>query len=223
MPSVVAEGITAQQLGETTAQWVQRVTRETAMSALREEVARGFDSEPVVVTDGVPRRDPDLVRPYGRIEWIARQNMADIVLWALNELWKRSPILTRRYINSHTVMVNNVSVGANMAAALRATKPGDRVQIVNPQPYAKKIEGRAASRKRGISGQRGQSRQAPQGVYRVVHRLAVQRYGRSVFVDFKYVKLDTGAKVWSRQGSRRVQRDAVYPALQFFIKPVTIH
>jgi hypothetical protein len=174
------------------------------------------------------------VKPFGKIEFVARQNYADIVLWALNELWKRSPILTRRYINSHVVMINGTSLGANMAAALRAAKPGDRIQIVNTQPYAKKIEGRPASRKRGISAIRGQSRQAPNGVYRVVQRLAVQRYGRSIFVDYKFVKLDTGVKVWGfaggsnrrgpmKQGDRkRIQRDAVYPALQFYIKAVDL-
>jgi hypothetical protein len=33
------------------------------------------------------------------------------------------------------------------------------------------------------------------------------------------VKLNTGIKVWGKRGARRVQRDQVYPALQFFIKP----
>lgn len=230
MSSVTVTGINSRKLGESIAQLVQRTTVETAMTVLRQEVGRGFDNEPVVITDGVPRRDPAQVKPYGKIEFVARQNYADIVWWVMNELWKRSPILTRRYINSHTIMLNGVSLGANVSAALRAAKPGDRVQIVNTQPYAKKIEGRAASRKRGISGIRGQSRQAPNGVYRVVERLAVQRYGRSIFVDFKYIKLDTGVKVWgfagggNRRGAmkrgdrKRVLRDAVYPAIQIFIK-----
>lgn len=232
MQVVTVSGLSAQQLGETTAKWVQRVTRETAMSALQEEVRKGFDNEPIVITDGVPRRDPDQVKPFGKIEFVARQNYADIVLWAMNELYKRSPILTRRYINSHVVMLNGVSLGANMAAALRAAKPGDRVQIVNTTIYAKKIEGRPASRKRGISGIRGQSPQAPNGVYREVLKLAVQRFGRSMFIDFKYVKLDSGVKVWGFAGGggrggamkrgdrKRVQRAAVYPSLQLFIKPL---
>jgi len=57
----------------------------------------------------------------------------------------------------------------------------------------------------------------------------VQRYGRSLFVDFKYVKLDTGVKVWGDQGGgyrtsgtkrtvKRVLRDQVYPAIQIYIK-----
>ncbi len=53
-------------------------------------------------------------------------------------------------------------------------------------------------------------------------RALVQRYGRSMFFDFTYVKLNTGVKVWGAQGGgkgrKRVQRDQVYPALKIFIR-----
>lgn len=236
---IVVEGITSQQLGRSIADWVKDGTVEAGYRALRQEVDRGFDNQPVVVTDGVPRRAPEAVKPFGKIEFIARSNMADIVMWALNELWKASPVRTRRYINSHTVMINGVQVGGNLVSALRAVKPGDRVQIVNPQPYARKLEGATASGRTGRGKRKASSRQAPNGVYRVVQRLAVERYGRSVFVDFKYVKLNLGVKVWGFVGGgrvkrhgkwvenstylrRRVERDQVYPALQFFIKPLDL-
>ncbi len=96
--TVVSTGFTAQQLGESTAKWVQRITLETAMSVLREEVGHGFDNEPVVITDGVTRRDPAQVKPFGKIEFVARQNYADVVLWALDQLRRRSPVLTGRYV-----------------------------------------------------------------------------------------------------------------------------
>lgn len=216
--------------GKSIGQWVKEATIRSAETALREEVARGFDAQPVVVTDGVPRRDYGQVRPFGRIEFIRRPQMAEAVLWALDMLRKRSPVLTGRYVQSHTVMLNGVQIVGDLRTALRTVKETDRVQIVNPQPYAKKIEGRKArSRGRGSSrtktpAQAGLSRQAPRGVYeRVVLPLLVQRYGRSMFFDFKYVKLDTGVKVKGWQGGgaarKRILRDHVYPALQFFIKP----
>lgn len=225
--------------GKTFSEWVKAAQLEAGEGALREEVARGFDNEPVVVTDGVVRRDYHDVKPFGRFEFIARTPMADAVAWALTELQKRSPVLTGRYASSHTVLINGIEVGGNIMVALRNVKPTDRVQIVNPEPYAKKIEGRPASRKKGLSGVRGQSRQAPNGVYRQVQRALVQRYGRSMFFDFKYVKLATGVKVWgyvgggrTRRGGKwvetsgrsrqRVLRDHVYPALQLFIKPTEL-
>jgi hypothetical protein len=218
---VIVEGITSQQLGRTTAEWVRQATIDTAIRALQEEVARGFDTQPVVVTDGMPRRDYLLVRPFGRIEFVARTSMADAVRWALTELQKRSPVLTGRYAGSHTVMINGAEVQGNIWVALRNVRPTDRVQIVNPQPYARKIEGATANKRTGRGKRAALSRQARSGVYRVVLRALVNRFGKALFFDFKYVNLNTGIKVWGKRGARRVQRDQVYPALQFFIKPAS--
>lgn len=215
---ILVEGIDAPQLGRSVGEWVRAATIDIAERALREEVARGFDAQPVVITDGMPRRDYREVRPFGRIEFAARSNMAEVVLFALNELRKVSPVRTGRYVSSHEVLLNGSEIGGNLALALRAVNPSDRVQIVNPQPYARKLEGATANRRTGRGKRRPSSRQAPNGIYRVVQRRVIARYGKTLFVDFKYVTLNLGVKVWARRGSRRVQRDQVYPALQFFIK-----
>jgi hypothetical protein len=197
---------------------IRQTTQRVAFEALREEVARGFDNQPLVVTDGVPRRAPDQVRAFGKIEWIARANAVEIALWIKAEVERRSPVLTGAYQRGHILMLNGAEV-----KDLRGYRPGDRIQIVNPLPYAKKLEGRPTRTRRGRGGQRervkgvrGASSQAPQGVYRVVHRLAVARYGRSVFIDFKYVPLSTGLTVRGRGGKRRAH---VYPAIQIYLKP----
>lgn len=226
----VGPPLTPASIGE----WVKAATIRVAEAALIEEVGKGFDNQPIVITDGVPARDYSQVKPFGKIEFAARPNMADAVAWALNELQKLSPFKTGRYVSSHTVMINGTEVTGDITAALKAVKETDRVQIVNPQPYAKKIEGRAGSRKRGLGAVKGLSPQAPGGVYRVVERELIARYGRTMFFDFKYVKLDSGLKVrgyigggnvkvkgkWHSRGPRkRVVRDATYPEIQFFIKP----
>jgi hypothetical protein len=204
--------------------WVKAATIAVAEKVLREEVGRGFDNEPLVVTDGVSRRDYHDVKPFGRIEFIARPRMADAVMWALAEIQRRSPVLTGRYKAAHIVMLNGEQITTgNLALALRNVKDGDRVQIVNPQPYAKKIEARAGSRKRGITRQKGESSQAPAGVYQPVLSALVQRYGKSMFFDFKYVPLNLGLRyVRHGKGKRsKAGRAYVYPALQFYIKPGT--
>jgi len=228
-------GVTVQHIGAPTTlkglgEWVKANTIEVAERALREEVGRGFDNKPVVITDGVPRRDYTQVRPFGKIEFTRRPQMADAVLWALDQLRQKSPLRSGRYVQSHAVLLNGAEITGDLRSALAAVKETDRVQIVNPQPYAKKIEGRRArSRGRGAnrvktSAVEGLSRQAPRGVYeRVVLPLLVRRYGRSMFFDFKYVKLNTGLKVKGYQGGgasrKRIMRDHVYPSLNFFIKP----
>jgi hypothetical protein len=193
----------------------------------------------------MPRRHYEEVKPFGKIEFIARTSLAEAVRWALTELQKRSPVLTGRYAAAHVVMINGAEIKGNIWAALRAVAPTDKVQIVNPQPYARKIEGATAARKTGRSARRALSRQARSGVYRPVLRSLVERFGKSMFFDFKYVKLTGAAKVWGQAGGRGgnglaarqmirgkggritgwtrpgrdTRRDQVFPALQFFIKP----
>ena len=219
---IIVEGLSAPELGRSIGQWVKEHTIAVAERALQEEVRRGFDSQPVVVTDGMPRRDYLQVKPFGKIEFVARTSMAEAVRWALTELQKRSPVLTGRYASSHTVMINGAEVEGNIWVALRNVQPTDRVQIVNPQPYARKIEGATANKRTGRGKRAALSRQSRSGVYRVVLRALVNRFGKALFFDFKYVKLDTGIKVWGKRGTRRIQRDQVYPALQFFIKPTSL-
>lgn len=228
-------GVTVQNIGRPTdaksiGQWVKENTIAVAERTLREEVGKGFDNAPVVITDGMPRRDYRQVRPYGKIEFARRPNMTESVLWALDQLRRRSPVRSGRYVQSHTVLLNGVELSGDLRRALDAVKPTDRVQIVNTQPYAKKIEGRRArSKGRGANRTKtaavqGLSSQAPRGVYeRVVLRLLVARFGRVMFFDFKYVKLNTGVRVKGYQGGgagrKRIMRDLVYPSLNFFIKP----
>lgn len=229
MPMIVEglQGVPA--LKQSLGAWVKENTIAIAERELRLEVGRGFDARPVVITDGVPRRDYHTVKPFGRIEFARRANMADAVLWALDQLRRRSPVLTGRYVSTHTVLINGQQVTGDVRAALLNVGPVDRVQIVNPQPYARKIEGATASKRTGRKKRAAISRQARSGVYRVIHRAILQRYGRTLFADFKYVKLEGGIKVWGDQGGgyrkdgsrrsvKRVQRDQVYPAISFFIK-----
>ena len=141
------------------------------------------------------------------------------------------------------MLLNGAEIGGDVKVALQSVKETDRVQIVNPQPYAKKIEGRRSrSKGRGAAKTKtaavgGLSRQTPRGVYeRVVLPLLVRRYGRSMFFDFKYVKLNSGLKAKGLSGGgrranstaqtimgdykrSRILRDVVYPSLHFFIKP----
>ena len=227
------------EIAKNTGEWVKRATVRIALEELRAEVDRGFDNRPVVITDGMPRRAPDQVKPFGKIIFAARPNMAEVVQWALTELQKRSPFLRGDYVRSHTVMINNHEIRGNIWAALRAIKDTDRVQIVNSQPYAKKLEKGLegtqfigakkvselkrlyARQKRIDSGKRRKT-----ATYQPVLRALVNRYSRSMFFDFKYVILNSGVKVKGRQGGgknrKRIVRDLVYPALHFFIKPVTL-
>ncbi len=226
--------VTVQTIGKpldmaTLGHWVKQTTIRTAEAALREEVGKGFDNQPEVITDGRLRRDYAEVKPFGRIEFSRRARLADVVLWTLDELRKISPVLTGRYASSHEPLINGRPIKGNVRQALMNTKRGDIVMLVNPQPYASKIEGRdaytrweigggkgsrrAARKRKGWSAaaMRGQSAQAKGGVYRKVLFKIKSRYRNLVAVEFRPQKLPGGVMV--RDKGRRRAVAQVYPTL----------
>lgn len=222
--------------GFTSVQWDRVFTPKiedfqiaTAENALRSAVSRGFDNQPAVVTDNVANRDYHDVKPFGRIEFVAKQTVPECARWLMAELTRRSPVGSvgdrhpGLYKRSHVYLINGSQADD---ADLDRLKPGDRVQIVNTVPYAGKIEGRDAftrwdtsktskkgwkksrrtvRRKQGWkpSQMAGQSSQAPRGVYRVVLEDATRRYGRMVVIDYAAVLLSLNVKVWGQQGGSR--------------------
>ncbi|MGE0574064.1 hypothetical protein [Reyranella sp.] len=233
---VHVEGPSLPQLDRSIGEWVQANMQDLWPRALTAEVRRGFDPQPVVITDGVVGRDPKQVRPFGKIEFVARADIADLVMLAHAELVRRSPIGPEEgghYRDDHRLLINDVEVKGPWRPALQRVRGGDRIQLVNVRIYARKLESATANQRTGRQRRRGSSRQAPGGIYRPVLRMIVQRYSRSVYVDYKLVKLNLGAKVLGQVGGRRkikgrivdgpkrpkVLRDQVYPALQLFVRP----
>lgn len=241
---VIIEGPTVPMLDMSIGQWVKANTIDLAETVLKREVAAGFDNEPIVITDGVPRRDYTGVKPFGKIEFAKRTQVAEAVLWALDRLRQISPVgpaAHGHYRDDHVVLVNGTQVTGDLRAALMNLQPEDRVQIVNPRPYARKLEAQTADRRGNRKRRKSISRQAPNGVYRVVVRNLANRFGKVMFFDFKYVQLNTGVKVWgdtqgkySKTGkvlrrSGQALLNHVYPALQFYQRApdlsqaVTVH
>lgn len=205
-----------------------RVARET----LAAEQARGFDKQPLRFVDRRTSAPLESVRPFGIIEFVARSDIADAARWIFQKLYALSPIgsrpKSRRYIKSHLVFLNRTSVGYDIEAALKLYKPGDRIQIVNDKPYAKKIEGRGKS-VRGAAI-KPLSKQAPNGVYRSVYAAARRRFAKTIFLDFTYRKLDLDVTAMGYQGGgwqrkdgastqhrrRRIRRPVVYPVINIY-------
>lgn len=240
---VTIEGFTLERFDKWEANRLRKFQIAVAEKHLKARVARGFDPEPLVVTDGRARRDYRDVKVFGVIEFARRASLAEAVLWARDRAVEISPVGPAKaghYRDDHLVMIDNVAVRGDLKAKLMAVKPGQRVQLVNPRVYAALIEGKDAYTrwevrpKRGNPGRRaqrrkqgwkakamqGQSRKAPQGVYRVVFRELVRRYGKTMAFNFSNVKLPNGVKVMGKRGGggRRALRDQVYPTITFVLK-----
>lgn len=240
---VTIEGFTLERFDKWEADRLRKFHIAVAEKHLKARVARGFDRQPLVVTDGRARKDYRDVKVFGVIEFARRANLAEAVLWARDRATEISPIGPSKaghYRDDHMIMIDGVQVRGDLKAKLMALKAGQRVQLVNPRVYAALIEGkdaytrwevrpkrgkpgrRAQRRKEGwkASQMRGQSRQAPQGVYRVVFRELVRRYGKTMAFNFGNMKLPSGVRVSGQlgKGGKRGLRDQVYPTITFALK-----
>lgn len=166
------------------------------------EMARGFLAEADATNKAVLGRVPpsktfvdgsegaslDRVRPNGVIvrEY---QLIADLLVWIGEQLQRLSPVLTGRYRSSHSVFAD----GSEIQLGGRVPLASEYV-FISVLPYARKIE-------------RGESSQAPQGVYEVVAAQARRRFGNVAKVGFAFRTALGGAIIGGRLGNRSEQRN----------------
>ena len=230
---ITSIGFTLDDLRQDLGAFARQCTLDAIAEIMPTEIAAGFDADAIIITDGVTNKDFSQVKPYGRVEFARRARLADAVLWARDKLIAISPVGPAEgghYRDDHIVLVDGKQVTGDLRAALINLPAGSRVILTNPRIYARKIEGAQESTRTGRKKRKALSSQAKNGVYQVVTRQILQQFGRVLFADFKYVQLNTGARVWGDQGGRyrkngtrgvvkRVQRNQVYPSIQLYIKP----
>lgn len=159
-----------------------------ARSAALAEIARGAladgeeqDREAIgyvpphqTFVDGTQTDDLESVRPDGTIVFtfdIIEQAFA----WIDDQLIIHSPIKSGAYERAHLFLADGVEADPQAMAP----KASEYV-FINNEPYARKIE-------------RGESPQAPEGVYEAVATLAKSRFSHLVKVGFEYRELVAGA------------------------------
>ncbi|WP_099866064.1 hypothetical protein [Pararhizobium haloflavum] len=130
--------------------------------------ATGRDVPYEVTVDRQKGKPIDQVAPDGVV--IAEFELIGAVIeWIGDELLKASPILTGRFMRSHLLFVDGVEHTPGAALPNGAAE----FVFVNSQPYARKIE-------------RGQSAQAPDGVYEVIAAIAKKRFGNQAQIRFSF-------------------------------------
>jgi len=146
----------------------------------------------------------DSVSPRGVI--VAEFDLfEDMLQWIGRALVEASPTLTGRYARSHVFTVDGVEIADGAALPVRF----EEAAFVNLQPYARKIE-------------RGQSDQAPDGVYQAVAVTAAKRFGNLARIRFSYrAPLFGAVDEWAgktgmksrSKGARRAERLRRQPAI----------
>jgi hypothetical protein len=108
----------------------------------------------------------------------------EALAWISTQLQKHSPVLSGRYAKSHELFADGVDTENPNAAP-----PAQEYVFLNVQPYARKIE-------------RGQSSQAPTGVYQAVATLGQRRFGNVAKITFSYRTAIGGSVIGGRAGDR---------------------
>ena len=207
-----------------------------ASDTLKEEQDKGFDKVPIMLIDGRRGRDILSVHPLGKIEFVARQNFSEILKDTYLGLYKRSPVKTGRYINSHYVFHNGVQVATDQASLDRwlasnpETKDNDTIRIVNIQPYGRRLEllGVTAQRtqmRREDAGRRSKKRtgtmvKMPNGAYQLTARSIRAKYKNNLNVRFTFLPGSSMGLSGTFKGGRKKNssgRPYLYPTIVFTI------
>ncbi len=155
-----------------------RKLAEAAQEALIEaqgvnQRALGYVPDHDTYVDGARRADLGSVRGGSTITF-EFQLLSDVIQWVDEQLIIHSPVKTERYARSHIWFADGVEFDPLKPI------PAEEYIALSSVPYARKIE-------------RGQSQQAPEGVYEAVATLAKRRFGNIAYVGFSYRSFPGGA------------------------------
>lgn len=135
---------------------IQEYVSDTARAALKEEQAKGFEKNPIIIVDGKKGKSMDDVNPWGKIEIETRQEVRSILLEIFAEIIKKSKVVTGQYKNSFWVMFNNSVIARSepefktfLANLKKDFEKDDEFVFINTAPYANFLE------KEGITSDSG--------------------------------------------------------------------
>lgn len=141
-----------------------------------------------VYVDGRAGAPLTAVKPDGIIR-AEFELVSEALVWINTQLQMHSPVLSGRYAKSHELFADGIETDNP-----NNPPPAAEYVFMNTQPYARKIE-------------RGQSSQAPDGVYQAVATLAQRRFGNVAKITFSYRTALSGGVVGGRAGDRSSQRN----------------
>lgn len=215
----------------------------TAAEALSEEQSYGFDPAPLTFVDGSSSKSPANVNPLGKIEFVSRQNIDDILIETYGALLYRSKVLTGTYKSSHFVFYNNeqIATDENSLMAWLKVKPemkdGDTIRFVNIEPYARRLERYGITAQRSNIKQDEQGRRkgkktgvffkVPNGTYYLTYRSISRKYKQNINIRFTFLPgsamglTDRNQKHHfasrKRHGKYELGRTYLYPTIIFTV------
>lgn len=132
--------------------------------------------------DGRPSAPLESVNPDRGVIVFRFQLANELLAWIDAMLILHSPVLSERYARSHLLFADDRQTDP------ASPPPADVYIFLNAQPYSRKIE-------------RGQSAQAPAGVYEAVAAMAARRFGNVARIRYGFRSFQEGALVTNAEVS----------------------
>ncbi len=217
--------------------WTKSQLLVISDQALAEEQAKGFDKKPLLLVDGSRTKNLSDVNPLGQIEYVAKQDLGDILTIAMDSVLALSKVKSGEYKAAHRVTLNGQEVADSMAGLQKwldsspEIRENDIIRIVNTQPYARKLEllgvtsERSAPRKvekkrKGVKT--GIFMKKPNGAYQLTYR-KLQQYKKNLSVNFQFIPgSQLGLKKYTDKKGREKDakfkkggRTYLYPSIVF--------
>jgi len=223
--------------------FTKRALISLAVDALEEEQALGFDKSPVVVVDNKRGESINKVKPLGKIQFVARQDLKDILIFAYNSIMIRSKELSGDYKRSNVVTFNGQQVAnteegfTTWLNSIAYFEPRDRIRFVNTSPYARKLERYGISK--GVGGLGRSSRRyrkadkhekrkggtqflVPNGTYALAQRAIARKYQANAFIKFEFLPGDslgiTGPGTQYKRGAS-AGKSYLFPTILIYATP----
>jgi hypothetical protein len=148
--------------------------------------ALGYAPDHATFVDGIAGADESNVKPDGEIGYSFRL-LDDIFSWIKEQIDTHSPVGSGAdphpglYKSAHVFFADGQEIGPN-----DAVPAASKYIFFNTEPYSRPIE-------------RGESSQAPNGVYEAVATLAQQRFGNQASISFAFINpADGGIVDWAQ-------------------------
>jgi hypothetical protein len=189
--------------------YVKGALISVAKDAFKDAVSQGFDKKATKIVDNKFGKSEEDVKPLGKIQYVARQDMKQIILDTYDAIRIRTRRVTGQYGRNNIVTFNGDQI-ANSPSGLKAWldkkesfEARDLVRFINVAPYARKLELKGVSRdtKGGRRAKpktktRGKSDKrlvgVPNGTYALAYKAISSKYKGNAFIAFRMI---SGAEI----------------------------
>jgi hypothetical protein len=169
---------------------------------LREEQSNGFDKKPTLIVDGKFNRTIDQVNPLGKIQYVARSSLRELIVDTFDAIRFRTKVVTGEYGRNNIVTFNGYQVANSRESLNRwldnkgSFEGKDIIRFINTAPYARKLE------RWGVTAQRTKTKtkkkdkrysafmnqvQVPNGTYALAYKAIQSKYKNNSFIRFRLV------------------------------------